>query len=39
MAHPIRIGVDFGGTKLEVIALADDGRELFRKRAATPAGD
>jgi fructokinase len=39
MAHPIRIGVDFGGTKLEVIALAADGRELFRKRTATPAGD
>ena len=39
MANPIRIGVDFGGTKLEVIALAADGRELFRKRTATPAGD
>jgi fructokinase len=39
MADDIRIGVDFGGTKLEVIALAADGRELFRKRAPTPAGD
>ena len=39
MAHSIRIGVDFGGTKLEVIALAADGRELFRKRSPTPAGD
>jgi fructokinase len=39
MADNIRIGVDFGGTKLEVIALADDGRELFRKRTPTPAGD
>jgi fructokinase len=39
MADAIRIGVDFGGTKLEVIALADDGRELFRKRAPTPAGN
>jgi len=39
MAHPIRIGVDFGGTKLEVIALAANGGELYRKRAPTPAGD
>src|SRR5262245_22478532 len=39
MAHPIRIGVDFGGTKLEVIALSADGRELYRKRAPTPSGD
>jgi fructokinase len=39
MATSIRIGVDFGGTKLEVIALAADGRELYRKRTATPAGD
>src|SRR5215470_7289820 len=39
MANSIRIGVDFGGTKLEVIALAADGRELYRKRAPTPAGD
>ena len=39
MANSIRIGVDFGGTKLEVIALAADGRELYRKRPATPAGD
>jgi fructokinase len=39
VAHPIRIGVDFGGTELEVIALTADGRELCRKRAPTPAGD
>jgi fructokinase len=39
MPRSIRIGVDFGGTKLEVIALSDDGRELFRKRAPTPSGD
>lgn len=39
MPDSIRIGVDFGGTKLEVIALAEDGRELFRKRAPTPAGN
>jgi len=28
-----------GGTKIEVIALADDGRELFRHRIATPRHD
>jgi fructokinase len=39
MVQPIRIGVDFGGTKLEVIALAADGRELYRKRAPTPSGN
>ena len=30
------IGVDWGGTKIEVIALADAGTELARTRAATP---
>ena len=39
MGHPIRIGVDLGGTKTEVIALAADGREIYRKRTATPSGD
>jgi fructokinase len=39
MPDSVRIGVDFGGTKLEVIALAADGRELFRKRVPTPAGN
>lgn len=34
-----RIGVDLGGTKIEVIALAEDGSELFRQRMPTPAGD
>ncbi len=33
-----RIGVDLGGTKIEVIAL-DGSRELLRRRVATPAGD
>ncbi len=33
MTAPLRIGIDFGGTKTEVIALdARDGKELFRKR-------
>jgi fructokinase len=35
----LRIGVDLGGTKIEVIALAADGRELLRRRVATPQGD
>lgn len=34
-----RIGVDLGGTKIEVIALAADGREMLRRRVATPQGD
>lgn len=35
----MRIGIDLGGTKIEVIALANDGRELFRHRIATPRHD
>ncbi|HUN52383.1 MAG TPA: ROK family protein, partial [Candidatus Sulfotelmatobacter sp.] len=35
----MRIGVDLGGTKIEALALADDGRELLRRRVATPARD
>jgi len=35
----IRIGVDLGGTKTEIIALDRDGRELLRRRAATASGD
>ncbi|HWA37080.1 MAG TPA: ROK family protein [Burkholderiales bacterium] len=34
----MRIGVDLGGTKIEVIAL-DGSREVFRKRIPTPRGD
>jgi len=32
----VRIGIDLGGTKTEVIALADQGDELFRHRLPTP---
>ncbi|PHM28196.1 fructokinase [Xenorhabdus budapestensis] len=32
----MRIGIDLGGTKIEVIALGDQGEELFRKRVDTP---
>ena len=35
----MRIGIDLGGTKIEGIALADDGTELARRRVATPRGD
>lgn len=35
----IRIGVDLGGTKIEGIALDQEGSELCRQRLATPAGD
>lgn len=31
-----RIGIDLGGTKIESILLTDGGKELFRKRVATP---
>jgi len=34
----MRIGVDLGGTKIEVIALDDVGAILFRQRVATPKG-
>ncbi len=35
----MRIGVDLGGTKTEIIVLADDGREMLRERVPTPRGD
>lgn len=34
----MRIGIDLGGTKIEVIALSDKGEELYRKRVDTPKG-
>jgi len=33
------IGVDWGGTKIEVIAMESDGTELIRLRRDTPRGD
>jgi fructokinase len=33
-----RIGVDLGGTKIEILALTPDGSEAVRRRIATPAG-
>lgn len=35
----MRLGVDLGGTKIEVIALADNGGELLRRRVPTPQDD
>ena len=35
----MRIGIDLGGTKTEVIALSDHGEELFRYRVPTPRDD
>ncbi len=35
----IRIGIDLGGTKIEGIALDENGREILRKRVTTPGGD
>ena len=35
----MRIGIDMGGTKIEGIALAENGEELFRKRIDTPRND
>lgn len=35
----VRIGIDMGGTKIEFVALENDGRELYRRRVPTPRGD
>ena len=34
----IRIGLDIGGTKMEIAALDESGAELFRRRTETPSG-
>ena len=33
---PLRLGIDLGGTKIEIIALDASGRELMRRRTPTP---
>src|SRR5215207_6165471 len=38
-AQVLRLGIDLGGTKMEIIALDDVGRELARRRMPTPQGD
>jgi fructokinase len=35
----VRIGVDLGGTKIEIIVIDENGEERFRRRVATPRGD
>ncbi|MFZ0502885.1 MAG: ROK family protein [Chthoniobacterales bacterium] len=35
----MRIGVDLGGTKIEVIALDDNGATVLKRRVKTPIGD
>ncbi len=35
----MRIGIDLGGTKIEAIALDDDGTELYRHRVVSPRGN
>jgi fructokinase len=37
--NSIRIGVDLGGTKIEFVALDQEGREVYRHRVATPRED
>jgi fructokinase len=34
-----RLGVDLGGSKIEIIALDDEGEVRFRKRVVTPGND
>jgi fructokinase len=38
MPKKIRIGVDLGGTKIEVIGMSTNGKELVRRRVPTPPG-
>jgi fructokinase len=35
----VRIGVDVGGTKIEIIVLDEAGTAVIRRRVATPSGD
>jgi fructokinase len=35
----VRLGVDLGGTKIEIVALDGSHRECVRRRIATPQGD
>ncbi len=35
----LRIGIDLGGTKIEIVALAADGSERLRRRIPTPQGN
>jgi fructokinase len=35
----LRLGIDLGGTKIEIVALGDGDREMLRHRTATPRED
>jgi fructokinase len=35
----MRFGIDLGGTKIEIMALENGGREILRERVATPRAD
>ena len=35
----MRIGIDLGGTKIEIVALGPGGSEVLRRRVAAPVGD
>ncbi|MDH5190169.1 MAG: ROK family protein [Gammaproteobacteria bacterium] len=35
----IRLGIDLGGTKIEIIALDEQGKEILRERTSTPQLD
>ncbi len=35
----MRLGIDLGGTKIEIIALLSSGKEVYRHRVDTPQGD
>ena len=35
----MRIGIDLGGTKIEAIALDEQGKECYRQRVDTPRDD
>jgi len=39
LAGTVRIGIDLGGTKIEALAIDAEGRELARRRIASPAHD
>jgi len=39
LAASLRLGIDLGGTKIELIALDPGGREILRRRMPTPQND
>ena len=38
VSSAVRLGIDLGGTKIEIAAFMPDGAELLRRRIATPKG-